>query len=185
MKFSIGGFESEFLEPKELDYNYSPIDLQGFQKDFYSKEICYEGKFEDALLALKNQLFSYRIFPSHIMNFKIFSQSGKIEKDALIAQRIRLGPICLTTAVRVTEITIATVENEQVYQFSYGTLTGHPEKGEAWFRVRGCSDSLKIKFEMRALSRPGNLLSKLGAPMSRFIQKSVSQKALKNFGANP
>ena len=53
--------------------------------------------------------------------------------------------------------------------FAYGTLPGHPESGEESFVVALRPDG-EVVYELRAFSRPGTRLSRLGGPVSGRLQ---------------
>jgi uncharacterized protein (UPF0548 family) len=53
--------------------------------------------------------------------------------------------------------------------FGYGTLPGHPESGEESFVVSLRPDG-EVVYELRAFSRPGTRLSRLGGPVSGRLQ---------------
>jgi uncharacterized protein (UPF0548 family) len=54
--------------------------------------------------------------------------------------------------------------------FGYGTLPGHPESGEESFVVSLRPDG-RVVYELRAVSRLAIRLSRLGAPVSRRVQR--------------
>jgi uncharacterized protein (UPF0548 family) len=56
-------------------------------------------------------------------------------------------------------------------EFAYGTLPGHVESGEERFRVSLDPASDRVVYQIAAFSRPAVLLSKLGYPLARRIQK--------------
>ena len=68
------------------------------------------------------------------------------------------------------------VEEHDRFGFAYGTLQGHPEQGEESFVIRRIGP--RVTFEIEAASRPAALLARLGAPVARSIQKSVTQRYL-------
>lgn len=53
--------------------------------------------------------------------------------------------------------------------FAYGTLPGHPESGEESFVVSLRPDG-EVVYALRAFSRPGTRLSRLGGPVSGRLQ---------------
>lgn len=53
--------------------------------------------------------------------------------------------------------------------FGYGTLPGHPESGEESFVVSLGPDG-DVVYSLRAFSRPGTLLTRLGGPVSTRVQ---------------
>ena len=60
--------------------------------------------------------------------------------------------------------------------FAYGTLPGHPERGEEAFVVRRVGD--RSVFELRALSRPAFPYSLL-APVGRLLQERYTRRYLR------
>ncbi len=54
--------------------------------------------------------------------------------------------------------------------FAYGTLAGHPERGEEAFILTRADDG-SVTFEVRAFSTPSTWLAKLGRPMVPLFQR--------------
>jgi uncharacterized protein (UPF0548 family) len=54
--------------------------------------------------------------------------------------------------------------------FAYGTLPGHPEKGEEAFMIIMVNGS-DVRIRVRAFSRPASLLARAGGPITRIAQK--------------
>jgi uncharacterized protein (UPF0548 family) len=52
--------------------------------------------------------------------------------------------------------------------YAYGTLPGHPERGEEAFIVSRSHG--RVRFEVIAFSRPSALLARLGKPVARALQ---------------
>ncbi len=187
MKVTLGGFESPFESPlaipeANIALNYRADEIPQLQQDYYFKDFPIVDNANALFDKLSKDLFQYKIFPASIMKHKVCTEGGTIERDALILQRIKLGPICINTAVKVLEKIQEDTSDLKRSEFRYGTLLGHPEKGEAWFRLTLNKASRLIKFEMGASSKPGNILSSLGTPISRYLQKTITQLALKDFG---
>ncbi|HWF82329.1 MAG TPA: DUF1990 domain-containing protein [Streptosporangiaceae bacterium] len=61
--------------------------------------------------------------------------------------------------------------------FAYGTLPAHPETGEEAFHLVRNGD--RLLFRVRAFSRPRHPLARLGAPVSRVLQRRMNQAYLK------
>ncbi len=55
--------------------------------------------------------------------------------------------------------------------FAYGTLSGHVASGEERFTVRRDPTTDEVHFEILAFSRPAMLLTQLGHPWMRRVQK--------------
>jgi uncharacterized protein (UPF0548 family) len=58
--------------------------------------------------------------------------------------------------------------------FGYGTLPGHPERGEEAFAVARQGE--RMMFEITAFSRPRHPLARIGAPVTRMMQLRVTRR---------
>jgi len=58
--------------------------------------------------------------------------------------------------------------------FAYGTLPGHPEKGEESFVVIRRDN--RVTFEITAFSRPHHALARLGGPITRLVQLRATRR---------
>ncbi len=61
------------------------------------------------------------------------------------------------------------------YGFAYGTLRGHAETGEERFTVEWHARNESVWYDVLAFSRPGNLLTKIGKPVTRGLQRKFAQ----------
>ena len=67
--------------------------------------------------------------------------------------------------------------------FAYGTLREHGEMGEERFAVEWLRTDNSVWYDLRAFSRPGHLLTRLGYPLGRRLQRRFareSQQAMVN-----
>jgi uncharacterized protein (UPF0548 family) len=69
---------------------------------------------------------------------------------------------------------VSVTDDESRYGFAYGTLPGHPERGEEAFHVVRTGDG-EVSFEVVAFSRPADRLARLGSPIARLIQTRVTR----------
>ncbi len=67
------------------------------------------------------------------------------------------------------------VEEADRRGFAYGTLPGHPESGEESFLVSVLDDE-SVVFELRSFSRPGNVISRIGKPVSHWVQDKMTDR---------
>ena len=63
--------------------------------------------------------------------------------------------------------------------FAYGTLPGHPERGEESFVVQLADDGT-VFFHLRAFSRPARWFTRLGDPVSRRAQTMIAERYLRS-----
>jgi uncharacterized protein (UPF0548 family) len=59
--------------------------------------------------------------------------------------------------------------------FAYGTLPGHPERGEEAFIVTLTPDG-EVRIQIRAFSRAASRLARLGGPVTRLVQRWVTDR---------
>ena len=57
------------------------------------------------------------------------------------------------------------------FGFAYGTLPGHVECGEERFTVEWHRDDDSVWYDILAFSKPGHILTRLGYPLARRLQK--------------
>lgn len=65
--------------------------------------------------------------------------------------------------------------------FAYGTIHGHPEQGEERFCLDWRADD-SVVLSITAFSRPGTWWSRLGAPVARRLQQSITERYLDALG---
>lgn len=65
--------------------------------------------------------------------------------------------------------------------FAYGTLPGHPVRGEESFLLERVADG-RVTFTIRAFSRPAGLLSRLAGPLGRWAQDVITRRYLGALG---
>ncbi len=127
------------------------------------------------------ELFAYHIYPPWRMRPTLCGSQGRIAKDGLIVQRILLGPLGVETAVRVVDVFDVEDKEKRSVGFIYATLPGHPERGEAKFKVSRYRSSGQVTFTIETCSSPGNWLSALVRPLTHFLQKRSNHEALVYF----
>ena len=82
----------------------------------------------------------------------------------------RLGPIAAPCRV------VYVLDERNVRGFAYGTLPGHAESGEERFAVRFDPDSESVYAEVIAFSRHATWWSRLGSPITAFVQRVVTER---------
>lgn len=99
--------------------------------------------------------------------------TGFVEVGDTVALKIPTGPFRITAPARVVYV----VDEPDRRGFAYGTLPGHPERGEESFIVERAADGT-IWFQLRAFSRPANLFWQLGGPVSSYFQAFYTRRYL-------
>jgi uncharacterized protein (UPF0548 family) len=88
--------------------------------------------------------------------------------------RIAAGPVTLECPVRV----IYVVDDPACKGFAYGTLPGHPERGEEAFLIEQEEDG-SVWLTIKAFSRPSSFRWWLVAPFLRIVQGRVTARYLR------
>ena len=87
--------------------------------------------------------------------------------------RMHVGPAVVRAPV---EVVVVTVDPDRV-GFAYGTLAGHPERGEERFEV-ALRDDGAVEARIRAFSRPGRWFTYVAGPVGRRLQRSTTTRYL-------
>ncbi len=90
-----------------------------------------------------------------------------------VVLRIGFGPLRIIAPCRI----VRAIDEPDRAGFAYGTLPGHPERGEEAFVLRRTSEATVLS--IRAFSRPDRWFSRLGAPVSRLVQRRVTAAYLR------
>jgi uncharacterized protein (UPF0548 family) len=89
---------------------------------------------------------------------------------------LRAGPA--VAGLRIPCRVVYTISEADRQGFAYGTLPGHPEKGEEAFVVT-ITDGTDVHFRIRAFSRPATLPARLGGPLTRLAQQYATDRYVK------
>jgi len=93
-----------------------------------------------------------------------------LQEGTVLIATLRLGLVFVTTPCRIVYVT----DEKDSFGFAYGTLPGHPERGEEAFHVRRRANG-EIRFDIAAFSRPADLLVRLGSPVAVLVQHRVTK----------
>ena len=96
-----------------------------------------------------------------------------VRQGSVAVLRLGVGPAALRVPVRVVEV----VDEPRRQGFVYGTLPGHPVRGEESFAVTQTADGT-VFFHLVAFSRPARWFSRLGGPATRLGQRLVAERYL-------
>lgn len=90
-----------------------------------------------------------------------------IREDQTVAVLIRHFGFYSLNAAKI----VYTLDKWERFGFAYGTLADHGESGEERFTVVMDRDTGEVWYDLYAFSRPAHILSKLGYPLARMLQK--------------
>lgn len=85
----------------------------------------------------------------------------------------RLGPPVLGQVIPCRIVYV--IDEPRRRGFGYGTLPGHPARGEEAFVVEWADDD-GVYLMIRAFSRPATLLARLGGPVTRWVQNIATDR---------
>jgi uncharacterized protein (UPF0548 family) len=101
------------------------------------------------------------------------SSSPRAAVGDVVRLGLRLGPVIVLAPGRVVSV----IDEARRQGFAYGTLPGHPERGEESFAVSLLDDGT-VEFVLIAFSRPAVWWSRAGAPATRWVQQRVTARYL-------
>lgn len=126
------------------------------------------ARFEDASRALLGWEMHRRA------GLTVRSSDEPLVDGAVAVLRLGLGRVSLRIPVRVVYV----VDEPRRRGFAYGTLPGHPECGEELFLVQLGEDD-QVTLTIRAFSRPATVLARVGGPVSRRVQRWMTERYLR------
>lgn len=101
----------------------------------------------------------------------VSSSTATAEPGSVVLLGLGLGRLRLKAPCRVVYV----VDEPQRRGFAYGTLPGHPEQGEEAFVVE-LHDDGDVSVTITAFSRPARWFARLGGPVSRLAQRTVTER---------
>jgi uncharacterized protein (UPF0548 family) len=97
----------------------------------------------------------------------------RVAVGVTVRQTLRLGPLAVVAPCRV----IGVVDEPRRRGFTYGTLPGHPERGEERFELTRLDDD-SVRFEITAFWRAARWYSRLGGPVVWAVQRAATTRYL-------
>ena len=91
-----------------------------------------------------------------------------------------IGPGSVSGCCRIVEV----IDESNRFGFVYATLPHHPEQGEELFLVERDGEGT-ISAAIEAVWRPGNLITRIGLPATRFFQRRATDRYLVGLTAAP
>lgn len=128
---------------------------------------------------IERAIMGYRIYPLSLLKGQL--PNASIQSGDTLALRMAL-PLGFGLGFGTRVQSAGRTESEGWVRggFSYTTLQGHPELGEAWFWVEKETATGLVRIHLHSWSRPGNLFARLGRPLARRMQIKANQSALDN-----
>lgn len=123
----------------------------------------------------------YQDVAERLMTWQLHAQAGlelqvsaeRVRQGSIELATLSFGPVMIKTRCRVVYV----IAEDRRSGFAYGTLQGHPERGEERFAVE-LTDDERVVFSLRAFSRNAWLLARLGSPVSHRVQATINRRYL-------
>ena len=139
----------------------------GYRVDHYKRRLgSDEGSFERAVDALRR-------WQGHVgAGVRIFPDGTTVEIDSTVLFVLRTMGLWAVAPCRVVYV----VDEPSRFCFAYGTLPGHPERGEVAMTVSREDGDVVARIE--SFSRTVDPLARAASPLTRVIQKRVTNRYL-------
>jgi uncharacterized protein (UPF0548 family) len=102
---------------------------------------------------------------------RVYTQEPEAKPGAVVVTVMGLPRLGIAAPCRVVYV----VQDDRRRGFAYGTLPGHPERGEEAFTVSLREDGF-VQLDIAAFSRPAGVLSRLGDPVARLAQRLITDR---------
>ncbi|MFC8508159.1 DUF1990 family protein [Streptomyces sp. NPDC057411] len=127
------------------------------------------GRGREAFLAAGAAVTTWRMHRA--TGARVTSEAREAAPGVTLEVSLGLGPVRFRAPCRV----IWTADTETEAGFAYGTLTGHPERGEESFIVELREDG-SVWFTVTAFSRAAAWYTRLGGPVVRALQLAYARR---------
>ncbi len=120
----------------------------------------------------RNQLLAWGV--QRGAGLVVESDAARAETGAALTLRLGRGQFALVAPCRIVYI----IQEPDRVGFAYGTLVGHPERGEELFLVERQADD-SVTLTIRAFSRPARWYTRLAGPVGRLVQRLIIERYLR------
>lgn len=140
----------------------------GYRLDRYELQLgSDETAFDRAAEALRG-------WKAHLgAGVEIFPEGVRLAADDTVLLIVKAAGLWAVAPCRVVYV----VDEPASFRFAYGTLPGHPEQGEAEMNVQREAGG-DVVFRIVSFSRPVDALARFGSPVTRLIQRRVTNRYL-------
>jgi uncharacterized protein (UPF0548 family) len=129
------------------------------------------GSGPDAFAVAASALLSWQV--QLRAGVRVTASAPVAEPGIVVLLSVGAGPLRISAPCRV----VYTVTEPRRRGFAYGTLPGHPERGEEAFVIEHREDG-RVAISVTAFSRPASLATRAAGPLGRLIQRRVTQRYL-------
>jgi uncharacterized protein (UPF0548 family) len=177
---SVGDLSRLFAKAKAADLSYPEVNATrdsplpaGYRLDRYQRQLSSdEFAFERAVEAL-------RAWKAHVgAGVEVMPDDAGVTVGETVVFVVKTIGFWTAAPCRVVYV----VDEPDRFSFAYGTLPGHPEQGEAAMSVDR-NESEGVVFRIVSFSRTVEPLARLGSPVTRLIQRRVTNRYLEALAA--
>ncbi len=149
-------------------------ELAGYEVDHNRARLGQgEVTFERAVAALR----AWKMF--EVGWIRISPPDAPIEVGTTVAVLARHHGFWSLNACRIVYLIDEDDGDVRRRGFAYGTLPGHGERGEERFTAEWNRSSGSVHYDLYAFSRPNHLLSKIGHPLARRLQRRFALDSMR------
>lgn len=135
-------------------------------------DVCVRvGKGRDAFDLAANAVMTWQVQRGAGLAVHASAETVAVGEVAIV--RLGIGPVGVDGPNRV----VVVIDEPNRRGFAYGTLEGHPEKGEQAFLVE-IDDEETVTFTVRAFTRVDSVLAFLGGPLNARVQDQIAERYL-------
>lgn len=165
------------LEALEVKSGPTPDDCQDDYFCDLALERVGEPESDGVFERTERAIMAYRICPPTLLVGSLPHQTIRIGDTLALRMNLPFG-FGLGFGTRIQSAGRFGRDGWLCSGFSYTTLKGHPELGEAWFWVEKEWESGRVRIHLKSWSRPGNLMARIARPIARRMQIRANRLAL-------
>ena len=124
------------------------------------------GRGEAAFRAARAALETW--VPQRGIGTTVFPPAPGVHLGGSVVQVLRRGPFAVVAPVRI----VAVIDEPRRYAYAYGTLPGHPERGEEGFDVTWLADDT-VRITIRVRAGAATLAARAAGPIVRRLQAAA------------
>lgn len=158
-----------------LPYSYPEVGAtkQDHLPDRY-RQWCLQaeaGAGREQFTRLADRLMSWQLHADSGLD--VAASDDRAEPGVVLVATYRFGLIPIRTRCRVLYV----IADERRRGFAYGTLPGHPLRGEERFIIDQRRDGT-VLFTVRSFAEPAGVLPRLGGPITAAVRRKINQRYL-------
>lgn len=111
--------------------------------------------------------------PQRSIGATVLPPGQRVDKGATVFLVIRRGPAYVIARNRVVDV----VDQPRHFAYAYGTLSGHPERGEESFALDLLQDDT-LRMTIRVRAEPATRVGRAVSPIVKYLQTAALRRYL-------